>query len=187
MFVKALKRLWAHRNVHIGKYVTLGKNVELAPGVKLYGFSNLYGCKIGPNTTVGPFVEIQKDVTIGENCKISSHTFICSGVTIEQNTFVGHGVIFINDRDPRATNEDGSLKGEADWKLEETHIGRRVSIGSGAIIMCGVNIGWGAQIGAGAVVTKDVKPCEIVAGVPARRLVKPQPKKMKTTAELLCE
>ena len=122
MFVQMLKRFWIKRrkDVHIGKYVTIGEGVRLFPNVKIHGFSNLYGCLIGSRTTIGPFVEIQKDVSIGSNCKISSHTFICSGVRIDSDTFIGHGVTFINDKNPRAVNENGSVKAEDDWKLERT-------------------------------------------------------------------
>jgi UDP-2-acetamido-3-amino-2,3-dideoxy-glucuronate N-acetyltransferase len=143
-------------------------DVELGARVTLGPFINLYGCEIGDDTRVGPFVEIQRDVEIGERCKISSHTFICSGVTIGDEVFIGHGVIFINDRRPRATNDDGTVQIADDWQLERTSIGRRASIGSGAIILCGVQVGEGALVGAGAVVTRDVAPGAVVAGNPAR-------------------
>ncbi|MAW07947.1 MAG: N-acetyltransferase [Halobacteriovoraceae bacterium] len=152
------------------KYLIISDDVKLGQDVKIWSFVNLYGCEIGNNSSIGAFVEIQKDVTIGENCKISSHTFICSGVHIEKNCFVGHGVIFINDKRPKSVNEDGSLQNENDWDQIDTHIGKNVSIGSGAIIMCGVRVGENAVIGAGAVVTRDVKKNETVAGVPARVL-----------------
>ncbi len=129
---------------------------------------NLYGCTLGQGTRIGPFVEIQKGATIGRNCKVSSHSFICGGVTIEDQVFIGHGVIFTNDRYPRAANLDGSLQTEADWKLEPTLVKRRASIGSNATIVCGVTIGEGALVAAGAVVTKNVTDYAIVAGVPAK-------------------
>jgi UDP-2-acetamido-3-amino-2,3-dideoxy-glucuronate N-acetyltransferase len=131
---------------------------------------NLYGCSIGDNTKVGAFVEIQKNAVIGARCKISSHTFICEGVTIEDEVFVGHGVVFINDKQPRACT-DGQLQTESDWKVVPTVVKRGASIGSGAVIMCGVTIGEKAVIGAGAVVTKDVQAGAVVAGVPARLVV----------------
>lgn len=143
-------------------------DVELGEGVQLYHFVNLYGCKVGAGTRIGSFVEVQRGVTIGQRCKISSHTFVCEGVTIEDEVFVGHGVMFINDRHPRAAGDDGQLLTPADWTSERTRICQRASIGSGAVIMCGVTIGEGALIGAGAVVTKDVPAGSTVAGVPAR-------------------
>ena len=143
-------------------------NVKLGNNVKIFDFVNLYGCFIDDNTKIGTFVEIQKNATIGKNCKISTHTFICEGVHIEDNVFVGHNVTFINDKLPRATNVDGSMQTEADWKVVETHIKRGASIGSSSTIMCGVTIGENAIVGAGAVVTKDVPPNTIVAGVPAK-------------------
>jgi UDP-2-acetamido-3-amino-2,3-dideoxy-glucuronate N-acetyltransferase len=129
---------------------------------------NLYGCTIGDGTKIGSFVEIQKNAFVGKRCKISSHTFVCEGVTIEDEVFVGHGVMFINDRRPRATTGDGALQTEADWAVVPTRVKRGASIGSGAVILCGVTIGERALIGAGAVVTKDVAEGEMVAGVPAR-------------------
>ena len=144
--------------------VVLGKRVRLAP------FVNLYGCSIGDDSRLGAFVEIQRDASVGVLCKISSRTFICSGVTIEDEVFVGHGVVFINDRLPRATTTDGQPQTECDWRSERTIVRRRASIGSGAVIMCGVEIGAGAMIGAGAVVTRDVPPNSLVAGVPARAI-----------------
>ena len=146
--------------------VTLGNNV------KIYDFVNLYGCTIGDDSKIGTFVEIQKNATIGKNCKISSHTFICEGVHIEDNVFVGHNVTFINDKIPRSVNEDGSMQSEKDWQVIETFIKNGASIGSSATIMCGVTIGEKAIVGAGAVVTKDVPPNSIVAGVPAKIIKK---------------
>jgi len=142
--------------------VTLGKNV------KIFDFVNLYGCMIGDDTKVGTFVEIQKNATIGKNCKISSHTFICEGVHIEDNVFIGHNVTFINDKLPRSINEDGSMQTEEDWKVVETYIKKGASIGSSATILCGITVGEKAIVGAGAVVTKDVPPNSVVAGVPAK-------------------
>jgi acetyltransferase-like isoleucine patch superfamily enzyme len=147
-------------------------NVNLGKDVKIFDFVNLYGCTIGDGTKVGTFVEIQKNATIGKNCKISSHTFICEGVHIEDNVFVGHNVTFINDKNPRATNTDGSLQTEADWHVVETRIKKGASIGSSATILCGVTIGENAIIGAGSVITKDVPANTIVAGVPAKILKK---------------
>ncbi|HVZ19681.1 MAG TPA: acyltransferase, partial [Vicinamibacterales bacterium] len=131
---------------------------------------NLYGCQIGDGSRIGPFVEIQRGARVGRNCKISSHSFICEGVTIEDGVFVGHGVMFINDIHPRAVNADGSLQTDADWTLVETRVEAGASIGSNATIMGGVTIGRGACVGAGAVVVKDVAPFSTVAGVPARPL-----------------
>jgi UDP-2-acetamido-3-amino-2,3-dideoxy-glucuronate N-acetyltransferase len=130
---------------------------------------NLYGCRIGDDSRIGSFVEIQKNAVIGARCKISSHTFVCEGVTIEDEVFVGHGVMFINDMDPRAT-ADGQLQTEADWKVVSTRVCRGASIGSGAVILAGVTIGAGALVGAGAVVTRDVEPGVVVAGCPAKML-----------------
>jgi UDP-2-acetamido-3-amino-2,3-dideoxy-glucuronate N-acetyltransferase len=146
--------------------VELGKNVKIAQPALV----NLYGCRIGDETKIGAFVEIQKNAAVGARCKISSHTFVCEGVTIEDEVFVGHGVMFINDRVPRATSGDGRLQSEADWKVVPTRVCRGASIGSGAAILCGVTIGERAVVGAGAVVTKDVAPDATVAGVPARVL-----------------
>jgi acetyltransferase-like isoleucine patch superfamily enzyme len=144
--------------------VTLGQDVMIFQP----DLVNLYGCVIGDETKIGSFVEIQRGASIGARCKISSHSFICDGVTIEDEVFVGHGVMFINDREPRAANPDGSQQGEADWTMIPTRICKGASLGSGAVIMCGVTVGAGAMIGAGAVVTRDVAPKTIVAGVPAR-------------------
>jgi acetyltransferase-like isoleucine patch superfamily enzyme len=148
----------------------IGKNVQLGREVRIHhpDLVNLYDCVVGDETRIGTFVEIQVGATIGSRCKISSHTFICEGVVIEDEVFVGHGVMFINDRFPRATAEDGKPQGPADWKVESTRVCRRASIGSNATILCGVIIGEGATIGAGAVVTRDVPPKAVVAGVPAR-------------------
>ena len=145
-------------------------NVKLGADVKIFAFVNAYGCEIDDGTKIGTFVEIQKGSRIGKNCKISSHSFICEGVIIEDNIFIGHGVIFTNDLFPRATNEDGSLQSEADWEVVPTLVKKGASIGSGAVILAGIVIGEGAMIGAGAVVTKDVPPKTVVAGVPARNL-----------------
>ncbi len=150
------------------EYCRIAKDVVLGRDVKIYSFVNLYGCTIGDESRIGAFVEIQKNATIGRRCKISSHTFICEGVHIEDEVFVGHGVLFINDRYPRATAADGQPQSEADWKVVPTRVCRGASLGSGAVIMCGVTIGAQAIIGAGAVVTRDVPPGAVVAGVPAR-------------------
>lgn len=146
----------------------ISDDVELGEEVKIYGFVNLYGCKIGDHSKVGTFVEIQKGATIGAHCKVSSHTFICEGVTLEDRVFIGHGVMFINDLYPRSTNADGSLQSEDDWHCITTYVEEGASIGSNATILCGVRIGRNAIIGAGAVVTKDVPANSIVAGNPAR-------------------
>jgi len=146
-----------------------GPDVELGAGAVAHPTANLYGCRIGDDTRIGTFVEIQKNAAIGARCKIQSHTFICEGVTIEDEVFVGHGVMFINDLDPRATAE-GRLQTEADWRVIPTRVCRGASIGSGAVILGGVTIGEGALIGAGAVVTRDVEPGTVVAGIPARLL-----------------
>lgn len=143
-------------------------DVKLGQGVKVYDFVNLYGCEIGDETKIGTFVEIQKNAKIGKRCKISSHTFVCEGVTIEDNVFVGHGVMFINDLYPRATNEGGGLQTEADWRVERTLVKQGASIGSGATILARVTIGENAIVGAGSVVTKDVPAHAVVAGNPAR-------------------
>ena len=148
----------------IADSVHLGTNVKIHHPDQV----NLYGCTIGDDSRIGSFVEIQKNATIGKSCKISSHTFVCEGVIIEDEVFVGHGVMFTNDRYPRAANPDGSAQTEADWSVETTRVKRTASIGSNATIVCGVTIGEGALIGAGAVVTRDVPDHAIVAGVPAR-------------------
>ena len=146
----------------------IAPDVNLGQRVKIYAFTNLYGCEIGDDTKIGTFVEIQKNAFVGKNCKISSHTFICEGVTIEDECFIGHGVMFINDKYPRSTTGAGSLQTEADWVCTPTLIKKRASIGSNATILCGVTIGEGAMVGAGSVVTRDVPAGAIVAGVPAR-------------------
>lgn len=149
-------------------------NVTVGEGVKIFHFVNAYGCTIGDNSKIGTFVEVQKNVRIGRNCKISSHSFICEGVEIEDDVFVGHNVTFINDRFPRATAA-GRLQTEADWKCEPTKVCHGASIGSSATILCGVTIGAGAIVGAGSVVTKDVPPGAVVAGNPARVLRRKAP------------
>jgi acetyltransferase-like isoleucine patch superfamily enzyme len=151
-------------------FVRISPDVELGEGVRIISFVNLYGCRIGDDSQLGAFVEIQRGAVIGARCKISSHTFICEGVTIEDGCFIGHGVLFINDRRPRAVNADGSLQGREDWTCEPTRVAKRASIGSGAVILGGLTIGEGALVGAGAVVTRDVPPGATVAGVPARVL-----------------
>ncbi|MBP1694129.1 MAG: transferase hexapeptide repeat containing protein [Chloroflexi bacterium] len=148
----------------------ISANVRLGEGVKIYAFVNLYGCEIGDESRVGTFVEIQKGAKIGKRVKVSSHSFICEGVTIEDEVFIGHGVMFINDRFPRSTTEDGSSQTEEDWKLEQTLVKRRASIGSNATILCGVTVGENAIVGAGSVVTHDVPDYAVVAGNPARLL-----------------
>jgi len=151
---------------------SIAPDVKLGQNVKLSKFINLYGCTVGDNTKIGACVEIQKNAFIGSNCKISSHTFVCEGVTIEDCVFVGHGVMFTNDKHPRSVNPDGSMQTEADWKVIPTLVKKGASIGSGAIIICGITIGENALIGAGAVVTKDVPAGATVAGVPARLIDK---------------
>jgi acetyltransferase-like isoleucine patch superfamily enzyme len=148
----------------------ISDDVVLGEDVSIVGFVNLYGCRIGDGTRIGPFVEIQAGATVGARCKVSSHSFVCEGVTIEDEVFIGHHVCFTNDRMPRATNADGTLQTGDDWELVPTVVRRRASIGSGAVILPGVEVGEGAIIGAGAVVTRDVAPNEVVAGVPARVL-----------------
>ena len=149
-------------NRKIASSVILGENVSLQD------FINLYGCRIGDNTKIGPFVEIRKNVTVGRNCKIQSHSFLCEGVSIEDEAFIGHGVMFINDRYPRSATASGALQTEGDWKVVPTVIKKGASIGSNATILCGVTVGEGAIVGAGSVVTKDVPPRTIVAGNPAK-------------------
>ena len=143
-------------------------NVTLGENVRIFNFVNAYGCTIGDNSKVGAFVEIQKGVFIGKNCKISSHSFLCEGVHVEDNVFIGHGVMFTNDLFPRSTNADGSPQTEADWKVIETLVKKGASIGSNATILCGITIGENSLVGAGAVVTKNVPPNTVVAGSPAK-------------------
>ena len=143
-------------------------DVDLGDDVRVGPFTNLYGCSIGDDTQIGPFVEIQRGARIGARCKVQSHTFVCDGVTIEDEVFVGHGVMFVNDKHPRATRPDGSFQGPEDWELVPIVVEQRAAIGSGAVILGGVRIGAGATIGAGAVVTRDVEPGETVIGSPAR-------------------
>src|SRR5215210_7781994 len=152
------------------EFCAIADDVVLGRDVQIYNFVNLYGCEIGDETRVGTFVEIQKGARIGARCKISSHTFICEGVHVEDEVFVGHGVQFINDRYPRATNPDGTPQTDADWTLERTVVRRGASIGTGATILGGLEIGAGAIVGAGAVVTKSVPPGAIVAGNPAQQI-----------------
>ncbi len=146
----------------------ISQDVKLGENVKIFAFVNLYGCEIGDESKIGTFVEIQRGARIGKKVKISSHSFVCEGVTIEDEVFIGHGVMFINDRYPRSTTEEGSLQTSKDWKLEPTLVKRRASIGSNATILCGVTIGENAVVGAGSVVTHDVPAGAIVAGNPAR-------------------
>lgn len=150
------------------EFKKIADNVKLGKNVKIFEFTNLYGCEIGDNSKIGAFVEIQKNAKIGKNVKISTHTFVCEGVTIEDDVFVGHNVSFINDKYPRSTNASGGLQTEEDWKVVPTFVRRGASIGTSSTILCGVTIGENAMIGAGSVVTKDVPPKTIVAGVPAR-------------------
>ena len=156
-------------------YQRIAPDVKMGKGVRIYAFANLYGCEIGDDVKIGSFVEIQKGARIGSRCKISSHTFICEGVILEDDVFVGHNVTFINDLYPRATNDDGSLQSEADWKCIPTHVKRGASIGSGGTLLCGITVGPGAMIGAGSVVTRDVPAGAVVAGNPARVLRKAGP------------
>ena len=154
----------------------IAPDVKLGKGVRIYSFTNLYGCQIGDDVKIGTFVEIQKGATIGNRCKISSHTFICEGVTLEEEVFVGHNVTFINDQYPRATTADGQLQTEADWRCEPTLVKKGASIGSGATLLCGITVGEFAVVGAGSVVTKDVPPYSVVVGNPAK-VLKMLPKK----------
>ena len=155
-------------------FCRISSDVKLGEGVVIHAFANLYGCSIDDNSKIGAFVEIQKGATIGKNCKISSHTFICEGVSIKNNVFIGHNVTFINDKFPKATTSEGGLQSEEDWTVVPTLIDKGASIGSSATILCGVKIGSGAIIGAGSVVTKDVPPGEVWAGNPAKCLHKEQ-------------
>jgi acetyltransferase-like isoleucine patch superfamily enzyme len=154
----------------VSEFVSIAPTVRLGKDVKLADFINLYGCEIGDETKIGAFVEVQKNARVGRRCKISSHTFICEGVDIEDNVFIGHGVTFINDSYPRATSTSGSLQTEADWKVEQTRICKGASIGSGSTILSNVTVGENAIVGAGSVVTKNVPANAIVAGNPAKVL-----------------
>ena len=147
------------------------EGVDFGENVVVYAFVNLYGCRIGDNTRVGPFVEIQRGAVVGADCKIQSHVFICDGVEIQDRVFVGHGVLFVNDKRPRATTAEGALQAEGDWELVPTVVEPGASLGSGAVVLAGIRIGEGALVGAGAVVTRDVPPGETVVGNPARALV----------------
>jgi len=154
------------------KFQNIAEDVKLGKNVKIFDFVNLYGCEIGDNTKIGTFVEIQKGVKVGKNCKISSHSFLCEGVTVEDNVFIGHNVTFINDIYPRATTGDGELQTEEDWVCISTLIKKGASIGSSATLLCGITIGENAIVGAGSMVTKDVPPNTIVVGNPTRVLRK---------------
>lgn len=149
-------------------FQSIAPDVKLGRNVRIFNFTNLYGCEIGDDVKIGTFVEIQKGVKVGNRCKISSHSFICEGVTLEDEVFIGHNVVFTNDRYPRAANENGQLQTESDWKCVPTLVKRGASIGSGAVLLCGIVVGENAMIGAGSVVTKDVPSNAVVAGNPAR-------------------
>ena len=155
----------------------ISADVKLGQGVRIFAFVNLYGCEVGDDTKIGTFVEIQKGARIGKRCKVSSHTFICEGVTVEDEVFIGHNVTFINDRYPRATRQDGGLQADADWQCVPTVVRRGASIGSSATLLCGITVGECAVVGAGSVVTKDVPPHAVVAGNPARVLKRLSPTK----------
>ena len=157
---------------HSSMFRRVAADVELGAGVRLGAFINLYGCSIGDGSRVGAFVEVQRGAKVGKRCKVSSHSFLCEGVTIEDEVFIGHGVMFTNDKNPRAANPDGSPKGDGDWTCEYTIVRRGASIGSGATILCGIEIGEGALVGAGAVVTKNVGAGATVAGNPSRVLAR---------------
>jgi acetyltransferase-like isoleucine patch superfamily enzyme len=165
---------------HTPPYQQIAPDVKLGKGVRIFSFTNLYGCEIGDDVKIGTFVEIQKGAKIGSRCKISSHTFICEGVIVEDDVFIGHNVTFINDLYPRSTNADGGLQTEADWKCVPTYVKKGASIGSGATLLCGITVGEGALVGAGSVVTKDVPAGATVAGNPARIMKTP---KSKSTAQ----
>ena len=154
----------------MNEFCSIAPNVKLGQGVKLSKFINMYGCEIGDETKIGSFVEIQKNSSVGRHCKVSSHTFVCEGVTIEDNVFIGHGVTFVNDSYPRATTPEGDIQTEADWKVEKTLVKKGASIGSGATILANLVIGENAIVGAGSVVTRDVPANVIVAGNPAKVL-----------------
>jgi acetyltransferase-like isoleucine patch superfamily enzyme len=156
----------------MNEFCSIAPDVKLGTGVKLSKFINLYGCSVGDATKIGACVEIQRGAIVGKNCKISSHSFICEGVHIEDGVFIGHGVMFINDKYPRAVNPDGSQQSDADWKVVPTYVKAGASIGTNATIICGITIGERAIVGAGAVVTKDVPADTVVAGVPAREMKK---------------
>jgi acetyltransferase-like isoleucine patch superfamily enzyme len=160
---------------HPPLYQRIAPDVKMGKGVRIHAFTNLYGCEIGDEVKIGAFVEIQKGARIGSRCKISSHTFICEGVVVEDDVFIGHNVTFINDLYPRASNGDGTLQTEADWKCVPTFVRRGASIGSGATLLCGITVGAGALVGAGSVVTRDVPAGAVVAGNPARVLKKAGP------------
>ncbi len=151
-------------------YRLIAENVKLGKNVKIFAFTNLYGCEIGDDTKIGTFVEIQKGARVGSRCKVSSHSFLCEGVILEDEVFIGHGVMFTNDRTPRATAADGKLQTESDWKCESTVIKKGASIGSGVTLLCGITVGERAIVGAGSVVTKDVPKNAVVAGNPAKVL-----------------
>ncbi len=153
-----------------GDGIRIAPDVKLGRGVRLHAFVNLYGCEIGDETRIGTFVEIQKGARVGSRVKVSSHSFICEGVTIEDEVFIGHGVMFTNDRYPRATDDNGELQTDSDWEMLPTTVRRHASVGSNATILCGITIGEGAVVGAGSVVTRDVAPYTVVAGNPARVL-----------------
>lgn len=159
----------------------IASDVKLGRNVRIYDFINLYGCEIGDDVKIGTFVEIQKGSKIGNRCKVSSHTFICEGVVLEDDVFIGHNVTFINDRYPRATNGKGQLQADSDWNCVGTLVKRGASIGSGAVLLCGITVGQNAMVGAGSVVTRDVPSDTIVAGNPARIV-----KKNQTTAKTPC-
>jgi len=163
-------------------FLRIAPDVKMGKNVRLFGFANLYGCEIGDDTKIGTFVEIQKGAKIGNRCKISSHTFICEGVTVEDDVFIGHNVTFINDRYPRATATGGQLQTEADWKVVRTLVKRGASIGSSATLLCGITVGEYAVVGAGSVVTKDVPSGAVVAGNPAR-VIKTLPKEGKRAGD----
>ena len=164
----ATEKAPTHERSDQSNFLRLSPDVRLGRNVALHCFVNLYGCDIGDDTRIGSFVEIQRGASIGARCKISSHTFICEGVTIEDEVFIGHGVMFTNDLDPRATTDDGRPQGADDWQAVPTRICRGASIGSGAVLLAGIVVGQGALVGAGAVVTRDVAPGTVVAGCPAR-------------------
>lgn len=163
----------------MNEFCSIAPDVKLGKGVRLSKFINLYGCEIGDETKIGAFVEIQKNAKVGRRCKVSSHTFVCEGVAIEDNVFIGHGVTFINDSYPRATTPEGELQTESDWHVEATVIKRGASIGSGATVLSKVIVGENSIVGAGSVVTRDVPPNVIVAGNPAR-ILRPVPSKART-------